>query len=173
MLALACSPAPRPRDRHGNPVDVDLRGAPVTLLHFWAAWCGPCREELPRFMAFAATHHLRVVAVSHDRDFTSADRFLRQQGIPLERYWTITAASPPGTTSASFQRQSRSTPTQDHRPIRSVGGLERSGGRTKSAEVIKPEIRDERSETRRFPDLLSLISRHCGIARRDKSEIKR
>jgi thiol-disulfide isomerase/thioredoxin len=84
MLALACTPAPRPRDRHCNPVDVDLHGAPVTLLHFWAAWCSPCREELPRFVAFAAAHHLRVVAVSRDRDFASADRFLREHGIPLE-----------------------------------------------------------------------------------------
>jgi thiol-disulfide isomerase/thioredoxin len=84
VLALSCAPAPRPRDRYGRPVDVDLRGAPVTLLHFWAAWCGPCREELPRFVAFASTHHLRVVAVSQDRDFAVADRFLRQNDIAME-----------------------------------------------------------------------------------------
>lgn len=84
VLALSCLPAPRPRDRYGRPVDVGLRGAPVTLLHFWAAWCGPCREELPRFVAFASAHRLRVVAVSQDRDFAAADRFLRQHDIALE-----------------------------------------------------------------------------------------
>jgi thiol-disulfide isomerase/thioredoxin len=83
VLTLACTP-PRPRNRYGLAVDPNLRGAPVTLLHFWAAWCGPCREELPRFVAFAAEHHMRVVAVSMDRDYPSAERFLREQGIAIE-----------------------------------------------------------------------------------------
>jgi thiol-disulfide isomerase/thioredoxin len=84
LLAVACSPAPRPRDRFGRLVDVDLRGAPVTLVHFWAAWCGPCREELPRFVEFAAEHHARVIAISQDRDYESAARYLRRNNIAME-----------------------------------------------------------------------------------------
>jgi thiol-disulfide isomerase/thioredoxin len=84
VLAVACLPASRPRDRQGHAVDIDLRGAPVTLLHFWAAWCGPCREELPRFVAFANEHHMRVIAVSLDHDYPSADRFLHDHDIAIE-----------------------------------------------------------------------------------------
>ena len=83
VLAVACTP-PRPHNRYGLAVDVDLRGAPVTLLHFWAAWCGPCREELPRFVAFAAEHHMRVVAVSMDRNYPSAERFLHEHNVDME-----------------------------------------------------------------------------------------
>ncbi|MGH7484531.1 MAG: TlpA family protein disulfide reductase [Thermoanaerobaculia bacterium] len=84
VLACTCTPAPRPRNRFGRPVDVDLRGAPVTLVHFWASWCGPCREELPRFVAFAAEHHARVVAITQDRDYESAARYLHRNNIAME-----------------------------------------------------------------------------------------
>ncbi|NDW03624.1 TlpA family protein disulfide reductase [Jiella pacifica] len=32
----------------------DLISGQPTILHFWATWCAPCREELPRLDAFAS-----------------------------------------------------------------------------------------------------------------------
>lgn len=34
------------------------------LLHFWATWCKPCREELPSLLAFSRREGLPLVAVN-------------------------------------------------------------------------------------------------------------
>ncbi len=53
----------------------DLRGQRV-LLHFWATWCPPCREELPALLRLGQEHrHLRVIAVAVDRDWATLRRF--------------------------------------------------------------------------------------------------
>ncbi len=38
----------------------------VVLVHFWATWCKPCREELPGLLALAKERELSIVAVSVD-----------------------------------------------------------------------------------------------------------
>jgi cytochrome c biogenesis protein CcmG/thiol:disulfide interchange protein DsbE len=71
-------------DLAGNPVHlIDYRGR-VVLLNFWATWCGPCREEMPRFSQWERNYGakgLRVIGISMDDDAESARAFLKQHPV--------------------------------------------------------------------------------------------
>ncbi|MGE5246612.1 MAG: TlpA family protein disulfide reductase [Betaproteobacteria bacterium] len=45
----------------------DFRGR-VTLINFWATWCGPCRSEIPSLVALQAKYRdqLQIVGISED-----------------------------------------------------------------------------------------------------------
>lgn len=73
--------------RDGSTVDVGpVPGAPMTIVHFWGTWCGPCRAELPEFAAFEREFDdkgIGFVTVADDPDFATVDGFLREGGIEL------------------------------------------------------------------------------------------
>jgi thiol-disulfide isomerase/thioredoxin len=55
-----------------------------TWINFWAAWCAPCREEIPRLKRWerelaTATPSLRLVFVSLDDDERQLNAFLAEQ----------------------------------------------------------------------------------------------
>lgn len=47
-----------------------------TLVHVWATWCPPCREELPGLLALPTEHAVDVVAIALDKSWVEVDRFL-------------------------------------------------------------------------------------------------
>ncbi|HTZ90615.1 MAG TPA: TlpA disulfide reductase family protein [Alloacidobacterium sp.] len=57
------------RDLQGHSQKLaSLRGQ-IVVLNFWATWCGPCREELPRLSKLAQSYNgmnVRFIAVSID-----------------------------------------------------------------------------------------------------------
>lgn len=60
-------------DAQGDSVALAKELAPATLVHFWATWCPPCRQEIPSLLAFASEQgearlKLVLVAVADERD---------------------------------------------------------------------------------------------------------
>jgi thiol-disulfide isomerase/thioredoxin len=65
-----------------------LRGS-IVVISFWATWCGPCTEELPRLSKLKqeyAAKGVRFIAISVDEPKTRAkiEPYLKQQSIELE-----------------------------------------------------------------------------------------
>ena len=63
-------------------------GEPVTLLHVWATWCGPCEKEFPEIEALQkefGPRGLRIVAVSVDEGEDDPVRnFVKEKGATFE-----------------------------------------------------------------------------------------
>lgn len=88
-LRAADKPQPAPRielaDPHGKPRLLEARDGAVTLVHFWATWCGPCREELPALQALperVGACDLEVLAVAADGQ-KDVRKFAAQHGVHL------------------------------------------------------------------------------------------
>lgn|GEM_PF-845141 len=68
-----------PVARGGRRIRLRTEDHRLTLLHFWATWCVPCRSEIPLLAAFARKHAadgIAVVAVAQDPSFQRVDDFL-------------------------------------------------------------------------------------------------
>ncbi|TDO99206.1 TlpA disulfide reductase family protein [Flavobacterium sp. 245] len=59
------------KDKNGNPKEFSQLIGKVTLLEFWASWCGPCREENPNLVKTYKKYRsngFAIVAISLDKD---------------------------------------------------------------------------------------------------------
>jgi peroxiredoxin len=86
-LELVGKPAPAfdVADIDGKKVSLaDYRGK-VTLIDFWATWCGPCVAELPNVRAVYDKYHrqgFEVIGVSLDENAAAVRGFLKEQKHP-------------------------------------------------------------------------------------------
>jgi thiol-disulfide isomerase/thioredoxin len=70
-------------------------GGGYTWVNFWAAWCKPCKEEIPRLMRFQrelvkGSPGFKLAFVSLDDDERQLGAFLAEQGVSgLRRTWWL------------------------------------------------------------------------------------
>ncbi|PYP98379.1 MAG: hypothetical protein DMD38_01970 [Gemmatimonadetes bacterium] len=65
----------------GKPVRLEDYHGKVTLVNFWASWCGPCREEFPHMAELYSEFHradFDVAAISDDVSGSKMREFVRE-----------------------------------------------------------------------------------------------
>ncbi len=81
------APAVEARLLDGKPFKLNDYAGKVVILHYWASWCTPCREEMPALETFYENHRkqgLEILAVSMDdlADEAKAREVMRQFTFP-------------------------------------------------------------------------------------------
>lgn len=90
------APSLKLKDLTGQTVTLSSLRGHIVVLSFWATWCGPCQEELPRLSIISKSYsekNVRFIAVSIDdkKDIPKIQPFLKKHNITLD-VWTGASA---------------------------------------------------------------------------------
>ena len=92
-LMAACGPVVPPIGVVATPSEIQeaIRNseAPLTLVHVWATWCDPCREEFPELLkAYRLLHErglvLQLVSADDPDDLETVNAFLQKHQSPVD-----------------------------------------------------------------------------------------
>jgi len=79
QLSARAAPLFELQDVHGRMQSLQQIQEPVVIIHFWASWCPPCLEEIPRWIAAGPTMKdfpVKLVAISVDENWEKALKVL-------------------------------------------------------------------------------------------------
>lgn len=84
-------PAFTVQDKEGNRKDIQSLRGKVVLLNFFATWCPPCREELPRLQKeiwdkWKTRDDLEVMVLAREEDWDKIDPFVEKAGYTFPVY---------------------------------------------------------------------------------------
>ena len=104
------APAITLTDLGGNALTPSGYRGKVVLINFWAAWCTPCRDEIPQFMALQKKYGARgfqSVGISLDDPESALRDFCRDKlaGYKIPRKIIIAADLPRGPTGKILKRK--------------------------------------------------------------------
>src|SRR5690349_22500119 len=76
------------RDLDGNKVRLSDYQGRIVVLNFWATWCGPCKEELPRLGQIASQYvdhkvAFLLVSIDEQKKLPTVRDYVAQQEIKL------------------------------------------------------------------------------------------
>lgn len=80
-VAPASAPALTLVDLDGSKIDTASYRGKVVLINFWAAWCTPCAQEIPQFVAFQDKYGgqgLQIIGFSMEDKESALREFYRK-----------------------------------------------------------------------------------------------
>jgi thiol-disulfide isomerase/thioredoxin len=78
------------KDLDGKPLSVAGMKGKVTLIDFWATWCGPCIAELPNVTKAYEKYHsqgFEIIGISLDQDREKLTSFIKAKNMTWPQYF--------------------------------------------------------------------------------------